>query len=98
MPGSPFTSRKGKSKKKDKGKVTAPQQGLSMSAQLGQDGLPKMPPQEELDKELATVLEVMNIPKSKAAEFMQQSNVKKWHLILNQRMTQAATPTNAPGQ
>ena len=68
-----------------------------MSAQLGQDGLPKMPPQEELDKELATVLEVMNIPKSKAAEFMQQSNVKKWHLILNQRMTVAATPTNAPG-
>ena len=54
QPGSPFTSRKGKSKKKDKGKVTAPQQGLSMSAQLGQDGLPKMPPQEELDKELAS--------------------------------------------
>eukprot|EP00729_Bicosta_minor_P021374 gene21374-19285_t len=44
-PGSLFTSRKGKSKKKDKGKATAPQQGLSMSAQLGQDGLPKMPPQ-----------------------------------------------------
>jgi hypothetical protein len=71
---------------------------VSMMTALAGDGMPDIPPQEELDRELAIVLGVMNIPKSKAADFMQQSNIKKWHLICSQRMmNETVTATHTPG-
>jgi hypothetical protein len=43
------------------------------------------------------VQETMNIPKSKAEEFMGQSNAKKWHLVCSQKMTENMTAANTPG-
>jgi hypothetical protein len=54
-----------------------------------EDNMPKMPEPDVLDRQLANVLEAMNIPKPKVAELMNQSNEKKWQLVWAQMKQQA---------
>eukprot|EP00048_Salpingoeca_helianthica_P005724 m.90967 g.90967 ORF g.90967 m.90967 type:complete len:545 (+) comp13717_c0_seq3:162-1796(+) len=56
------------------------------------DGMPRMPEPDVLDRQLAGVLDAMNIPKAKVAELMQQSNEKKWHLVWAQMKVVARHP------
>ena len=73
-----------KAKKKDaSGRPISLHAGLVKGSTLGaaNTDLPPVPPQAQLDRQLAVVLDSMNIPKAKAQEFMQSSNEKKWQLV-----------------
>eukprot|EP00039_Didymoeca_costata_P006962 m.94940 g.94940 ORF g.94940 m.94940 type:complete len:1079 (+) comp13470_c0_seq1:169-3405(+) len=78
--------RKSKSKRKDA------KRNSKILHSAASTELPPMPPDDKLNAQLREVLDSMNIPKSKADEFMRQSNEKKWQLICSQNASEVKDP------